>query len=57
MIILRHPLEIVPDLSTRGGLLRFRRLRDVGFTVRQAVALADAGYDVLGYVPVVEPQS
>lgn len=50
--VLQGPLDVVPDLSTRGALERYTRLRDAGFTVDQATTLADAGYDVLGHVRI-----
>lgn len=50
--VLRAPLDVVPDLTTRGALERYGRLRAVGFSITQATAAADAGYDVIGYVPI-----
>lgn len=48
-VVLTSPTETVPDLTTRGALLRFGRLNDAGFPTDAAIHLADAGYDVIGF--------
>ena len=45
--ILVLPREVVPDLTTRGGLLRYARLRAHGFNSKQAEVLSDRCYDSL----------
>jgi hypothetical protein len=51
--VLRAPLEVVPDLTTRGGA----RSGTSGYALSVSASprpplLADAGYDVIGYVPI-----